>query len=85
MDREGSTLLIVCAVLGGLVLLLGAVYAYIYYTQIRPRHRPRHDDRYSRSVLQTTSGNAQGDADDRRFFHPFMILSYANRVKADTV
>ena len=84
MEEGGQTLLIVCAVLGGLVLILGAVYAYIYYTQIRPRHRPRHEDCYAPRSTQTQNGGS-GEGEDRRFFHPFMILSYANRVKGDAV
>ena len=72
-------MLIIAAVLGGLVVILGAIYAYIYYTQIRPRHRPIHEDRY-RNNLQMSS---QADGDDKRIFHPFMILSYAAKVKMD--
>ena len=79
---DGQTkLLIACGVLGGIVLILAAIYAYIYYTQIRPtQHRARHhSDRY------TPVHQGSGDADDRKLRHAFMIFSYTHRAKSDAV
>ena len=71
-------LVVITAVLGGLVLIVGAIYAYIYYTKIRPKQRPIHEERYSRNHPQM---KAQGDGDDKKILHPFMILSYAAKMK----
>ena len=71
-----TTLLVITTVLGVLVLIVAAIYAYIYYTQITPRRRVPHEDRFA--IPQNT---AQTDPEERRLFHPFMILSYAGRWK----
>ena len=75
----GMTLLIISAVLGGLVVILGAIYAYIYYTRINRRHRPIRDEHH----LRNQSSSAQQDSEEKRPFHPFLILSYAAKVKRD--
>ena len=76
----GFILLILSAVLGGLVLILAAIYAYVFYTKIRPHQRHVHDDGYLRTPPQNTT---QPEPEEKRLFHPFMILAYANRIKRD--
>ena len=79
---EGKFIIvIVCAVLGGLVMILAAIYAYIYFTRIRPHHRFTTEDRYTRPVQQMT-GQTENE-DNKRLFQPFLILSYANRMRRE--
>ena len=71
-------LLIVSAVMGGIVVILGAVYAYVYYTQIRIRPRHKYPVRTHPPTIQM---NQDPDPEVRHLFHPFMILAYAGRFK----
>ena len=74
---------IVCAVLGGLVTILAVIYAYIYFTRIRPQHhRFSSEDRYVTRPTQQVSGQTENE-DNKRLFQPFLIWSYANRVRRE--
>ena len=88
MDRSslGFILLVTVGVLGGLVLVLGAIYAYIWCVKIRPRHRPMGEEHrishYSRD-LQTIPSPAEEQQKGKIKTHPFFIVSYMSRVKAE--
>ena len=94
MDDVGAILLLVSAAMGGVVVVLAALYAYVYYTQlriIRRRTGKAHVDGQIRrppiSQVKEWSKESGGgdDKGDRRIFHPFMILAYASRIKRSNV
>ena len=63
--------LIVVLVLGGLVMILGAAYAYIYFCKIKPKRRKPNTDN-----KRTTGSNSESDG-GRKHAHPFIIMSYS--------
>ena len=64
----GTKLWVACAVLGALVVLLGAMYAYVYYTQIKPR---RGRVRQNPHMLHQGPGgdNPEGEGEGVRYLH----------------
>ena len=75
----GFILLIISAILGGIVVVLASVYAYVYHTQIRPGHRRKVDDEFRNPPMQ--QHQQEPETGRKRLFHPFMILAYASRWK----
>ena len=83
----GYVMLIIAATLGGLSAILGAIYAYIYFTRIRPRPRVLMDERirYFTHEAQpiTTTPDNQPDRPALKT-HPFFIVSYMSRFTHST-
>ena len=84
-------LVIVCLTLAGVVVILAMIYAYIYFTQIHsPRRRSftgsNRNNMRSRGHMICQSGATSGgdtQEDNKRLFQPFIILSYASRIRRD--
>ena len=84
----GFILLVLSGVLGGVALILGIVYAYIYYAKIKPRQRPLADDRinyYERDACAQYGGQTDKDQQEKIPIktHPFFVLSYLSRMKSN--
>ena len=71
MDNTGKFLLLVSGVLGCIASILAAVYAYVYYTRIKPQHRKTL--RTSRHQIQQPQGHSGRDADQLKMIHPLLL------------
>ena len=83
----GHVLLVTSAVLGGLVVILAAIYAYIYCTKIRPGGRNKHEDRgsiYVRDARSHSCADSNQNDGDKRPMHPFLIWSYAAKFRRES-
>ena len=78
----GLILVIIAAVLGGLCIILGLIYAYIYCFKLRPRPRPFHEQRV---VYNSYADQNQSNSGDDRPIktHPFFIMHYVSKLRAD--
>ena len=78
-----ETLIIVLAVLGGLVLVLALIWAYIYYVKIRPRKRTREDEAMGYYYREEGAGKPEffdpGESGSRS--HAFLIWHYSKRMR----
>ena len=85
------TLLIVCAVLGGLVIILGLIYAYIHCFKLNHRSRSRCADdaraHYHAREGQLTANEtgSSSDANRKKTVHPFLLWGYAAKFRKDSV
>lgn len=80
----GFIVLVLTAVLAFLAGLMGAIYAYIYCTKIRPRPRSLVDDRihyYVRDIGGTPNQLEQPPEKPAIQTHPFFIINYMSRFK----
>ena len=85
------TLVVVCAVLGGLVCLLALIYAYIYCFKMNPRHRHKGADA-ARTQFYTREGQSAGahhdnsqSGDGGRKKVPFLLWGYAAKLRKESV
>ena len=85
-------LVVICAVLGGLVVILSAIYAYIYCFKMNPRHRHKGADD-SRTQFYAREGQgcsaahecAQTGDGGRKKLSPFLLWGYAAKFRKDSV
>jgi hypothetical protein len=80
----GFILLVLTAVLAILAALMGAIYAYIYCTKIRPRPRFTGDDRIHYYVRNGQGASLQEEQPSDKpaiQTHPFFIINYMSRLK----
>ena len=85
----GCTLFVIAAVLGGIVVILGLIYGYIYYTQIKPRPRRFGEARFEYETKLACkiehAQQAEQPEKTRIKTHPFFIMNYIPRVRSDHV
>lgn len=73
MDLNTSEILfLITGVLAGLVLLLGGIYAYIYYCKMRPRKRINFDRRITRRERNGGTSNVSNDKKDTISVFPIL-------------
>ena len=91
MMDASMTMLVVCAVLGGLVVILGTIYAYIHCFKQNNRSRNRCTDEsrvhYHARDGQMTSAEAgnSSDCSRKKTVHPFLLWGYAAKFRKDSV
>ena len=79
MFYVGFVLVVTAGVLGGVVLILAAVYAYIYYTYIQPRSRRIHP---IENLPPTQAASTQQEVEDTKMpMHPFLLYAYVAKFK----
>ena len=81
-------MVIISGILGGLCLILGLIYGWIYCTRLRPRNRLGWQDHRSPHYGHPENSGAQqgtSDTEDRPAIkaHPFFIMHYMKKVKDD--
>ena len=85
----GNLLVIIAAVLGGLVIILGLIYGYIYFTQIKPRPRRFGEARLdyeAKLSCKIEHGQVTDQQEKPRIkTHPFLIMNYVSRIRNDNV
>ena len=82
----GHVLCITAAVLGGLVLILGIIYAYIYFTHIKPRPRRFGEVRFDYEAKDSCKVQVGTEQEKKRIkTHPFFIMNYVSRVRTDNI
>ena len=84
------TLLITCAVLGGLVVILSLIYAYIYCTKMNPRHRPKGVDGsrtqfYPQGQSTAIEVSQCGETSRKKPMHPFLLWGYAAKFRKESI
>ena len=78
--ESSLVLVIIAAVLGGLVMILGSIYAYIYCVKLKPRKHNAHDHRLPHYHSEPGhSGTADGAKGIKT--HPFFIMHYMKKMK----
>ena len=74
----GFVLLLVSGVLGVIVLILAAVYAYVYWTRIKPHCRTISRAAPPNHLQQKPHSNLDRDVDQFKLIHPFLWSSGRN-------
>ncbi len=77
----GLVLVIVAGVLGGLVVILGLIYTYIYCTKLRPRPRLFTEQRVTYSNCEANQSSYSGEPERHIKTHPFFIMHYMSKLK----
>ena len=73
-------LVIIAAVLGGLVMILGPIYAYIYCVKMKPPKYIVHDHRLPHYHPEAEHSRTEDGAKAIKT-HPFFIMHYIKKMK----
>ena len=78
---ESSLVLVIIApVLGGLVMILGSIYAYIYCVKLKPHKHNAHDHRLQHYYSDTGHTRSTDGAEGVKT-HLFLITHYMKKMK----
>lgn len=84
IDSMNSSLIlvVVAGVLGGLVIILGSIYAYIFCVKLKPRRRTDKDHRLPHYHTESAHTSHGGEGSSTMIkTHPFFIMHYMNKLK----
>ncbi|KAI0240567.1 hypothetical protein LSAT2_008696 [Lamellibrachia satsuma] len=82
MDNFGYVLVLLVVVLAGLTAVFGLIYAWIYFTKIRPRPRAPPDDQRISHFQRKPGGSFKNKEKSKKSTHPFFVLSAVNKMKS---
>ena len=81
MDDFGNVLVVLVLVLGGLTAVFGLVYAWIYFTKIRPRPKAPPDDQRISHFHRKPDGSFKNNENGNvKKTHPFFVLSAVSKM-----
>jgi len=81
MDDFGYVLVILVIVLAALTAIFGLVYAWIYFTKIRPRPKAPPEDQRISHFQRKPGGSFKNQDKKKKATHPFFIMSAVNKMK----